>query len=246
MTREWIYGRNPVFEVLRAERRQIFRLLVVEGIQAKGQLANILDLCHQKKVPVETGSRAALDKIQTGNQGLLLETSPYPYVNLLDIIEFYEQRAEPPLILVLDSLQDPQNFGTLLRTAEVVGVHGVLLPLRRTATVSPAVVNASSGASEHLLITQVNLAQAIQKIKDQDIWVIGLDSSAQAERLDKNSLRGPLALVIGAEGQGIRPLVRKSCDQLQQLPMRGNIESLNAAVAGSIALYMAWEMRGYS
>jgi 23S rRNA (guanosine2251-2'-O)-methyltransferase len=245
MTREWIYGRNPVYEVLRAERRQIFRLLVVEGIQVKGQLANILDLCHQKKVPVETAPRATLDQVQTGNQGLLLETSAYPYVNLLDMFELYEQRAETPLVLVLDSLQDPQNFGTLLRTAEVVGVHGVLLPLRRTATVSPAVVNASSGASEHLLINQVNLAQAIQKLKDRDIWVIGLDSSAQAERLDKKSLRGPLALVIGAEGQGIRPLVRNSCDQLQQLPMRGNIESLNAAVAGSIALYMAWETRGY-
>jgi 23S rRNA (guanosine2251-2'-O)-methyltransferase len=245
MTHEWIYGRNPVFEVLRAERRQIIRLLVVDGIQVKGQLANILDLCYQKKIPVETAPRATIDQIQPGNQGLLLETSPYPYVNLLDIFDLYEQRAESPLILVLDSLQDPQNFGTLLRTAEVVGVHGVLLPLRRTATVSPAVVNASSGASEHLLITQVNLAQAIQKLKDQDIWVIGLDSSANAERLDKNLLQGPLALVIGAEGQGIRPLVRKSCDHLLQLPMRGNIESLNAAVAGSIALYMAWETRGY-
>ena len=245
MTHEWIYGRNPVFEVLRAKHRQIFRLLVVDGIQVKGQLANILDLCHQNKIPVETAPRATLDQIQPGNQGLLLETSPYPYVNLLDIFDFYEQRAESPLILVLDSLQDPQNFGTLLRTAEVVGVHGVLLPLRRTATVSPAVVNASSGASEHLLITQVNLAQAIQKLKDQDIWVIGVDSSANAERLDKKSLQGPLALVIGAEGQGLRSLVRKSCDHLLQLPMRGNIESLNAAVAGSIALYMAWEMRGY-
>jgi len=246
MTREWIYGRNPVFEVLRAERRQIFRLLVVDGIQVKGQLAKILDMCHQKKVLVETAPRTALDQIQPGNQGLLLETSAYPYATLLDMFECYERRLESPLILVLDSLQDPQNFGTLLRTAEVVGVHGVLLPLRRTTTVTPAVVNASSGATEHLLITQLNLAQAIQKLKDQDIWVIGLDSSTHAEKLDKKSLRGPLALVIGAEGQGIRPLVRKSCDHLLQLPMRGNIESLNAAVAGSIALYMAWEMRGYS
>jgi len=149
------------------------------------------------------------------------------------------------LLLILDTLQDPQNLGTLLRTAEVVGVHGVLLPFRRTATVTPAVVNASSGASEHLLVTQVNLAQAITSIKEQDVWVIGLESGPDAQLLEKKALRGPLALVIGAEGEGMRSLVRKSCDQLLRLPMRGRIESLNAAVAGSIALYLAWEARGY-
>ena len=243
--REWIYGRNPVNEVLRAGRRQVFRLLVMEGAQSKGLLADIIDHCSKNNIPVESAARAELDRRQPGNQGLLLEVSAYPYVALTDIFDRSQQRAESPLILVLDSLQDPQNLGTLLRTAEAVGVHGVLLPLRRTAAVSPAVVNASSGASEHLLVTQVNLAQAIKAMQDRDIWVIGLESGPEAQLLDKNALRGSLALVIGAEGQGMRSLIRKSCDQLFHLPMRGSIESLNAAVAGSIALYLAWETRAF-
>ena len=134
----------------------------------------------------------------------------------------------------------------LLRTAEAVGVHGVLLPFRHTATVTPAVVNSSAGASEHLLIVQVNLAQAIQELKEHDVWVIGLEVGQDAQELSRVRLDGPLALVIGGEGSGMRALVRKSCDNLLRLPMRGKVESLNAAVAGSIVLYLAWQMRGFS
>jgi 23S rRNA (guanosine2251-2'-O)-methyltransferase len=123
-------------------------------------------------------------------------------------------------------------------------VHGVLLPLRHTVAVTPAVVNASSGASEHLLVAQANLAQAIAALKSAGLWVIGLESGSEALHPEKVRLDGPLALVVGNEGEGMRPLVRKSCDQLLCLPMRGRIESLNAAVAGSIALYLAWEARG--
>ena len=243
---EWIYGRNPVYEVLRAGRRQVFRLLVADGVKPKGQMAKILKLTNSRNISVESAPRAQLDRIQANHQGVLLEVSAFPYVSLPDIFDRSEQRAESPLILILDTLQDPQNLGTLLRTAEVVGVHGVLLPFRRTATVTPAVVNASSGASEHLLVTQVNLAQAIATIKERDVWVIGFESGQDTQLVEKKALSGPLALVIGAEGEGMRPLVRKSCDQLLRLPMRGRIESLNAAVAGSIALYLAWEARGYN
>lgn len=244
--REWIYGRNPVYEVLRAGRRQVFRLLIAESAHSKGQLANILELCREQDIPIESVPRSRLDHLQAGNQGLLLEASGYVYATQADIFALAVQRAEPPLILILDTLQDPQNLGTLLRTAEVVGVHGVLLPLRRTATVTPAVVSASSGASEHLLINQVNLAQAIRTVKEQDVWVIGFDSGPGTQLVEKRTLSGPIALVIGAEGEGMRSLVRKSCDLLVRLPMRGRIESLNAAVAGSIALYLAWEARGFT
>jgi 23S rRNA (guanosine2251-2'-O)-methyltransferase len=244
--REWIYGRNPVYEVLRAGRRQVFRLLVAESAHSKGQLANILELCKEQDIPIESVPRTRLDHLHAGNQGLLLEVSGYPYATQADIFALAVQRAESPLILILDTLQDPQNLGTLLRTAEVVGVHGVLLPLRRTATVTPAVVSASSGASEHLLINQVNLAQAIRTVKEQDVWVIGFDSGPETQLVEKHTLSGPIALVIGAEGEGMRSLVRKSCDLLVRLPMRGRIESLNAAVAGSIALYLAWEARGFA
>jgi 23S rRNA (guanosine2251-2'-O)-methyltransferase len=136
-------------------------------------------------------------------------------------------------------------LGTLLRTAEIVGVHGVLLPLRHTVTVTPAVVHASSGASEHLLIAQSNLSQALETLKREDVWVVGLEGSSQALLPDQVRLDGPLALVVGSEGEGMRSLVRASCDLLMRLPMRGQIESLNAAVAGSVALYLAWQARGW-
>jgi 23S rRNA (guanosine2251-2'-O)-methyltransferase len=156
------------------------------------------------------------------------------------------RKDELPFFLLLDTLQDPQNLGTLLRTAEIVGVHGVLLPYRRTATITPAVVNASSGASEHLLVAQCNLSQAISNIKDADVWVIGLESSQEAKTLSQIQLDGSLALVVGSEEKGMRPLVKKSCDLLLKLPMRGRVESLNAAVAGSVALYLVWQARAFS
>jgi 23S rRNA (guanosine2251-2'-O)-methyltransferase len=243
--REWIYGRNPVYEVMRAGRRQIFRLLIAQGIDIKGRLADIRELSLSKDIPVEQVPKANLDSIQSHNQGVLLEASDYPYSTLHDLLDLAVQRQQPPLILILDTLKDPQNLGTLMRTSEVVGVHGVLLPYRRTATVTPAVVNASSGASEHLLIIQINLAQAINSIKEKGIWVIGLESGPESQPLENVDLRGPLAVVVGSEGGGMRKLVRKSCDQILQLPMRGRIESLNAAVAGSVALYLAWGARGY-
>jgi 23S rRNA (guanosine2251-2'-O)-methyltransferase len=242
--KEWIYGRNPVYETLRAGRRQTFRLRIAQGVQEKGRLAEILHLCSQRKMPVERAPRPALDGINPGHQGVALECSGYPYAVLPDLVDLSSQRDEPALILILDSLQDPQNLGTLLRTAEACGVHGVLLPLRHTVAVTPAVVNASSGASEHLLVAQANLAQAIAALKSAGLWVIGLESGSEALHPEKVRLDGPLALVVGNEGEGMRPLVRKSCDQLLCLPMRGRIESLNAAVAGSIALYLAWEARG--
>jgi 23S rRNA (guanosine2251-2'-O)-methyltransferase len=242
---EWIYGRNPVYEVLRAGRRQIFRVLIAQGAHSTGRLADILEISRDRDLPVEQVPRTKLDGIQPHHQGVALEVSSYPYSSLYDLFDLAEQRGQPPLILILDTLKDPQNLGTLLRTAEAVGVHGVLLPYRRTATVTPAVVNASSGACEHLLVTQINLAQAIKTIKDKQIWVIGLESGPESQPVQNTDLSGPLALVVGSEGEGMRPLVRKSCDQIIHLPMRGRVASLNAAVAGSIALYFAWDARGY-
>ncbi len=242
---DWISGRNPVLETLRAGRRQIFRLLIAQGAQMEPRLAEILELCRQRKLVEEYAPRSVLDGLAANHQGVALEASEYPYSELADIISLAAARREAPLVLILDTLQDPQNLGTLLRTAEVVGAHGVVLPLRRTATVTPAVVHASSGACEHLFIAQANLAQAIRLLKENGVWVVGLESGAGALPPEKVHLDGPLALVVGSEGEGMRPLVRSSCDLLLRLPMRGRIASLNAAVAGSIALYLAWEARGF-
>jgi 23S rRNA (guanosine2251-2'-O)-methyltransferase len=242
--REWITGRNPVYETLRARRRTCFRLLVSQGAQEKGRLLEILQFCQQRRISIEYVPRPRLDAIAEGHQGVALEASAYPYCALQDILSLAEARSEAPFLLILDALQDPQNLGTLLRTAEGVGVHGVLLPLRQTVTVTPAVVNASSGASEHLLIAQANLAQAIAALKEAGVWVVGLHGGREAEPAGRVRLDGPIALVVGSEGQGMRPLIRESCDILMRLPMRGKVESFNAAVAGSIALYLAWQARG--
>jgi len=244
--KEWVYGRNAVYECLRARRRNFFRLKLAQGIEEKGHLGKIIQIISQMKLPIERVPRENLNALGSGHQGVALETSSYPYSALVDAISLANRRNEAPFILILDILQDPQNLGTLLRTAEAVGIHGVLLPFRHTATVTPAVVNSSSGASEHLLIVQVNLAQAIQELKAQNVWVIGLEAGVNAQALSKVRLDGPLALVIGGEGSGMRQLVRKSCDVLLRLPMRGKVESLNAAVAGSVVLYFAWQQRGFS
>lgn len=242
--KEFIYGRNPVYETLRAKRRQFFQLLVSEGAQEKGRLSEIIQMARAQKVQVFRAPRKRMDKIAPNNQGVALEVSGYPYHNVLDILDRAEKRGEPLFVLLLDTLQDPQNFGTLLRTAESVGVHGVVIPLARTAQITASVVNASSGASEHLLIAQVNLAQAIATLKDAGAWIIGLEGNdEQAQSPGEIRLEGAVGIVVGSEGRGMRPLVRKSCDLLMKLPMQGEIESLNASVAGSVALYLAYLAR---
>jgi 23S rRNA (guanosine2251-2'-O)-methyltransferase len=237
--REIIYGRNPVYETLRARRRQFFNLLVAEGSQEKGRLTDIIKLARERKIPISSSPRARLDRISPNHQGVALEVSGYPYRTVADMLDRARERSEKPFLLLLDSLQDPQNFGTLLRTAEVAGMHGVVIPLARSAEVTPAVVSASSGASEHLLIAQTNLAQVIDNLKGEDIWVVGLEGGQDAKPIQQAPLDGALALVVGSEGEGMRQLVRQKCDFLASLPMRGQVDSLNAAVAGSIAIYMA-------
>ena len=243
--REVIFGRNPIYEVLRAGRRQVYKLLVVEGAIQKGNLARVLAAAAEMGVPVQRVPRARLDHQSDSHQGLAVEVSPYPYVNLEDLLILADERKEPPLILLLDIIQNPQNLGTLLRTAEAVGVHGVIIPERRSAGITPAVVSASSGASEHMLVAVMNLAQAIQALKEREVWIVGLEGSPEAHLPGEVDLSGALGLVIGNEGEGMRRLVRQSCDFLLRLPMRGRVESLNAAVAGSTALYFAWQARGF-
>jgi 23S rRNA (guanosine2251-2'-O)-methyltransferase len=220
--------------------------MIAEGVQEKGRLVDILRESAHGELPVERVPRKRLDVHGEGHQGVALEVSDYPYSELFEILTIAEQRTEPPFLLILDTLQDPQNLGSLLSTAEIVGVHGVILPYRHAASVTPAVVSVSAGASEHLHVARGNLAQVISSLKEEGLWVIGLESSPEALHPDQVSLDVPLVLVVGSEGKGLRPLVRTSCDMLMGLPMRGKIESLNAAIAGSIGLYFAWQARKFS
>jgi 23S rRNA (guanosine2251-2'-O)-methyltransferase len=241
--KEFIYSRNAVYEILRAMRRDVFKIQVAEGAQEKGHLADILKMAKDRRIPVERVQRGRLDKIHQNHQGVAAEVGGYSYSDVVEILELANQKNEQPFVLLLDSLNDPQNFGTLLRTAEAIGVHGVIIPLAHTVEVTPAVVNASSGASEHLLVARANLAQAIEALKEAEVWVVGLDQDGVEIKPDSRHLKGALGLVVGSEGEGIRQLVRSKCDIVLKLPMRGRIESLNAAVAGSVALYLAYLSR---
>jgi 23S rRNA (guanosine2251-2'-O)-methyltransferase len=246
MATELLYGRNAVREALRAKRRSMQRLLVSSGVQETGIIAEIVKLAEAASVRVERVDRQQLDKQlrEANHQGVVLEAGAYPYVELEECLAYAAERHEPALLLLLDHLQDPQNIGTLLRTAEVVGAHGVCLPGRRAAEITPAVVNASSGATEHLRVVLVgNLSQTIVELQKDGVWVVGLEDDERAQTIDAADLNMPLALVVGAEGPGLARLVRERCDFLLKLPMTGQIASLNAAVAGSIALYTAWRQR---
>jgi 23S rRNA (guanosine2251-2'-O)-methyltransferase len=242
-----LYGRNAVREALRAGRRKIYKLVLTQGTQETGIVADIVTLANKSGVPVQQVERQQLDRLGNFNhQGVAAEAAPYPYVELEEILAEADQRQEMPLLLMLDCLQDPQNFGALLRTAEIVGVHGVVIPKRRAVGITPAVVNSSAGATEHLLVARVtNLVRAMEELKARGLWMVGLEDVAQAHLYDQTDLAIPLALVVGSEGRGLGRLVRETCDMLIKLPMRGKISSLNAAVAGSIALYEAWRQRGW-
>jgi 23S rRNA (guanosine2251-2'-O)-methyltransferase len=240
---EWLYGRQSVRETLRASRRSVTRLYVAEGSQERDTLADIIALCRQRHIPVDWKPKQFLERISANHQGVALETESYPYSSMSEILEACEAPNANPLLLLLDLIQDPQNLGSLLRTAETAGVDGVIMPMHHAAGITPAVVNASSGATEHLKIARSNLAQAIEELKRRNVWVAGLDMGPEAQSAFDADLSIPLALVVGSEGEGLRLLVRRSCDLLLRLPIQGKVESLNAAAAGSVVLYLALRAR---
>ena len=242
---ELLAGRQAVREALRANRRRIYRLwLTSDDMDKTGITGEIIALAEARNLPVKPVNGTLFETLseqRVNHQGVALETDGYPYTDLDAILR---AKTESPLLLILDHIQDPQNLGTLIRTAEAVGVDGLLLPDRRAAGVTPAVSNASAGAVEHLPVAQVtNLNRTIEQLKKKGVWVVGLDTGDDAISLDKADLTGPLALVVGGEGSGLSRLTREKCDFIVQLPMVGQVESLNASVAGSIVLYQAFATR---
>jgi 23S rRNA (guanosine2251-2'-O)-methyltransferase len=256
-----LYGRHAVAEALRAGRRHIRRIFLAQGVDRTGILSEIVATARLIGCPVVETPRERLDDAVGGNhQGVVAQAAEYPYVDLAQLLlpagplgsgQNAEQGEMQPvavggdrLYLALDHLQDVQNLGTLLRTAEAMGVTGVILPGRRSAGVTPAVVNASAGAVEHVKIALVgNLVQALEALKADGVWVAGLDTGPEATPFARAELTGPLVLVVGAEGAGLSRLVRERCDWLVEIPMVGKVASLNAAVAGSVVLVAAREAR---
>ena len=240
---ELLFGRNAVLEAVQAGR-PIRRLLLATGAHGE-PITRIVDAARERRINIWTVDRRRLDALapQFHHQGVVAEAAPYRYASLDDVVGAARQSVTPGLVVVLDTLQDPQNFGSLLRTAAAVGAHGAVIPEHRAVGVTPAVAKASAGATEHLPIAQVgNLARALEALKGAGLWVVGLDARAPTSHLEAD-LSGPLAVVVGGEGRGLRPLVRQTCDFVVSLPMPGPIESLNAAVAGSIVLYEALRQR---
>jgi 23S rRNA (guanosine2251-2'-O)-methyltransferase len=242
---EYIWGRNPVLEALHSVRR-VKKVLLVEGQRESAPIAAIVHEAEQQHVPVEFVPRARLDQLSKGavHQSCLALVEERRYADLDEILAHAIQKQEPPFLLLLDAIQDVNNLGSLLRTAEAAGVHGIVIPEHRAAEINATVVKTSAGATEHLLIAQEqNLTRTIEYLKKHNIWVVGLAGEATTLYTQAN-LAGPLALVVGNEGKGMSRLVREHCDVLIKLPMHGYINSLNAAVAGSIALYEALRQRG--
>jgi 23S rRNA (guanosine2251-2'-O)-methyltransferase len=239
---ELVAGRRPVEEAFGARREARRMLVVPQRREALGRLVLHATSLRIPVIEVEGGTLTALAGFD-GHQGVAIVVPPRRYATIDDILARAIERGEPPFVLALDSLEDPQNVGTLLRSAEGAGVHGVIFPTRRQAPLSPAAVKASAGAVEHLLLSPVDdLAAALADLHARGLRVAGAEADAPLTAR-QSDLRGPLAIVVGSEGQGLGAAVRRRCDLVMRIPMRGAIDSLNAAVAGSILLFEALAQR---
>lgn len=243
---EWIYGRNPVEEALAAGRRTASEIILPpEFPDEDEQIRRIRDEARSRRIVVRTMERDQLDKLTRfgHHQGVALKTTGYPYAGIEDIVAACED--ENALVVVLDHLEDPQNVGSILRTACAVGASGVIIPEDRACGITPAAVRASAGGAEHLKVARVvNLVRALQELKDAGLWLTGLDWGKDARPYTKIDFRGKVGLVIGAEGSGISRLVRENCDFIAELPMPGGFESLNAGVAAAVTMYEIIRQRG--
>jgi 23S rRNA (guanosine2251-2'-O)-methyltransferase len=242
---EWIYGRRPAMEVLRAGRRHIYEAVLPSGGRDSADVAEMRAMLLAAGIPMRSLTRPELDEqTQGGNhQGVMLRTGTYPYVGIEQIAHDVRERADA-LVLMLDHVEDPQNVGSLLRSAEAAGITGVVLPEDRAAGVTPAAVRASAGASEHLRVARVvNLTRAMKQLQEAGLWVAGLDTGADTRPYHQIDFTGRMAIVVGAEGEGLGRLVRASCDFLAGIPMRGQVASLNAGVAGAVVLFEALRQR---
>jgi len=238
---EIVYGRQPVCELLKAGRREVKRLLMANNVRrSAAAIVQFLKWAEKRGLEVQPVAVFELDRLcRSGNhQGVAAVVADYAYVELADLLEGGGDRKLPPLLLLVDHVQDPQNLGSMLRSADAAGVNGVVIPRHRAASVTPAVVRASAGAAEHVKVAQVgNLHQAMLTLKEQGIRLIGLEGSSASTPYEEADLTGPVGLVIGSEEEGLGKLVHNTCDLVVRLPMRGRVGSLNAAVAAAIALF---------
>jgi 23S rRNA (guanosine2251-2'-O)-methyltransferase len=238
---QFLGGQKPVLEALISGFPVYHLYLASEN--KPGSFRLIADAAGERSIPVEYRERRTLDRLTLEHQGVVAEIGPLRYADLDTTLDLVHSKDHPSLLLLLDGIQDPQNLGALVRTAEVAGVDTVILPEHQAAGLTPAVIRASAGAFFYLPVVRVgNLVKAIDRLKSLNIWVIGLEADA-ATRYDEVDYRSATAIVVGSEGQGLGRLVRKHCDDIVNLPMAGHINSLNASVAGGIVLFEALRQR---
>ena len=241
---EVIEGRNPVIEALKAGR-PVSKVLLDNNIRRHGAVDQILILSKARGVPVEFVDRRIIEKQgSTGSsQGVIALAEMKEFLDLGELMAVSQARPDPPLYLLLDGIEDPHNLGAILRTAEATGVHGVVIRERRAAGITPAVVKASAGAVEYVNVARVaNISQTVVTLKKNGVWVTGIDMDGQADYRSLDFTL-PVAIVIGGEGQGLSELVRKRCDWVASIPMKGKIMSLNASVAAAVVMYEALRQR---
>ncbi|MDR9857477.1 23S rRNA (guanosine(2251)-2'-O)-methyltransferase RlmB [Paenibacillus sp. VCA1] len=238
MEEEIIGGKHSVIEALKSGRT-INKIWVAENAQ-KHLTQPIVIEAKKLGVIIQHVDKRKLDQLAPGvqHQGVVAQVAPYAYAEVEDILRAAESKGEPPFILLLDEIEDPHNLGSILRTADCTGVHGVIVPKRRSAQVTATVSKTSAGAAEYVPVARVtNLGQTIDSLKEKGIWVVGTDVSAAAGIYETNVFDGPVAIVIGNEGKGMGRLIREKCDVLVKLPMNGRINSLNASVAAGVVMY---------
>ncbi|MGX4667736.1 23S rRNA (guanosine(2251)-2'-O)-methyltransferase RlmB [Cerasibacillus sp. JNUCC 74] len=242
MEKELIIGKNPVIEALKSGR-SVNKVFVSEHLNANAQ-AKIYQLGKKAGTVVQKVPKQKIDQLTGGNhQGVVAYVAPYDYASLDELFQRAEQKDEAPFLLILDELEDPHNLGSILRTADAVGAHGVIIPKRRSVGLTATVAKTAAGALEHVPVARVtNIANTIDELKERHIWVVGTEANAKE---DYRQLEGtlPLAIVIGNEGKGMSRLVRKKCDWTVRLPMKGKVSSLNASVACSLLLYEVYRKR---
>lgn len=238
-----IEGRNAVIEALKSDRT-IEQIFVAKG-DVEGSINLVLALARDKHIVVKEVDRKKLDSMSISNahQGVIAIVTPYKYFEVEDMLKLAEEKNEKPFIIILDEIEDPHNFGAIIRSAEVCGAHGIIIPKRRNVGITPVVYKSSAGAIEHMKIAKVtNINTAIDELKDRGIWIYGADMDGESYCFDVD-FSGALALVIGSEGKGVSKLTKSKCDVLTKIPMVGSINSLNASVAGGIMMYEILKQR---
>lgn len=240
--KDYIIGKNPVMEALRSER-DINKILIAESSQ-RGQMQQLIQLAKEANVIVQFVPKKKIDQISDENhQGVLAYVAAYQYAEMDDLFAAAEKKNESPFFLLLDEIEDPHNLGSIMRTADAVGAHGIIIPKRRAVGLTATVAKASTGAIEHIPVVRVtNMARTIDELKERGIWIAGTDASGKQDYRQFDGTL-PLGLVIGSEGKGMGRLVRDKCDFLINLPMAGKVTSLNASVAAALLMYEVYRRR---